>query len=61
MSGKRNDNMENGAIVSVETTDENVAEEQTAQEVSAQGILYEREACGGTCKEREEKRCDAVH
>ena len=41
MSGKRNDNMENDAIVSVETTDENVAEEQTAQEVSTQGILYE--------------------
>lgn len=56
MSDNRNDNMGNGAIVSVETTDENVAEEQTAQEVSAQGILYEYSVKHAATLAKKEKR-----
>ena len=56
MSDNRNDNIENDAIVSVETTDENVAEEQTAQEVSAQGILYEYSVKHAAALAKKEKR-----
>lgn len=56
MSGKRNDNIENDAIVSVETTDENVAEEQSAQEVSSQGILYDYSVKHAAALAKKEKR-----
>lgn len=56
MNDNRNDNIENDAIVSAETTDENVEKEQSEQEISSQGILYDYSVKHAAALAKKEKR-----